>query len=191
MASVMGESPFAERRTGERRRMAPAGGYPPRTAGFEGLRVSWGGVWGGVLVSLGSLILLSALGVAVGVTAVNPDTADPEQLAQVAGVWGAVSLLASLFIGGLVATRTGMVYDRATGMFEGVLVWVVSVLLMAAFAGSGLGFVPEITFDLTASRMAAWIGLAAMVLSLLAAVAGAMAGRRGAAERAGLNADHR
>jgi hypothetical protein len=192
MASVIGESPFAERRTGERRRAAPAGGhYVTRGTGFDGLRVSWGGVWGGVLVSLGSLILLSALGVAVGVTAVDPDTADAQKLAQVAGVWGAVSLLASLFLGGLVATRTGMVYDRATGMFEGALVWIVSILLMAAFAGSGLGFVPEITFDLAASRMAAWIGLAAMVLSLLAAVAGAMAGRRGAAERAGLNADHR
>ncbi len=188
MASVMGGSPYAERRTGERRRVASAP-LSARSAGFEGLRVSWGGVWGGVLVSLGSLILLSALGVAVGMSAVNPDTADPQKLATIAGVWGAVSLLASLFLGGLVSTRTGMIYDRATGMFEGALVWVVSMLLMAAFAGSGLSFVPEFTFDLTASRAAAWIGLGAMVLSLLAAVSGAMAGRRGAAERAGVPAD--
>ena len=192
MSSVMGASPYAERRTGERRRMtAGAGLNTARNAGLDGLRISWGGVWSGVLISLGSLVLLSALGVAVGVTAVDPDTADAQQVATVAGVWGAVALLASLFLGGLVSTRTGMVYDRATGMFEGVLVWVVSVLLMVAFAGSGLSFVPEVTFDLTASRAAAWIGLGAMVLSLLAAVSGAMAGRRGAAERAGVQPDAR
>jgi hypothetical protein len=189
MASVAGASPFAERRTGERRRSAP-GASPLRNAGsFDGLRVSWGGVWSGVLVTLGSLILLGALGVAIGITAVNPDTADAQKVAQVAAVWGGVSLLAALFAGGFVATRAGMVYDRATGMFEGVLVWVVSLLLMATFAGSGLGFVPEFSFDLTASRAAAWLGLAAMVLSLLAAISGAMAGRRGAAERAGLAGD--
>jgi hypothetical protein len=85
----------------------------------------------------------------------------------------------------MVATRIGMVYDRATGMFEGVLVWIVSVLLMAGFPGSGLGLMPEVSFDLTASRAAAWIGLGAMLLSLLAAVAGAMSGRRGAAQRVG------
>lgn len=192
MASVMGASPYAERRTGERRRMGSGAGLQAAPgAGLDGLRVSWGGVWGGVLVTLGSLILLSALGIAVGVTAVDPDTADAQEVATVAGVWGAVALLSSLFLGGLVATRTGMVYDRATGMFEGVLVWVVSLLLMAAFAGSGLSFVPEVTLDLTASRAAAWIGLGAMVLSLMAAVAGAMTGRRGAAERAGVQPDAR
>jgi hypothetical protein len=184
MATVLGENPYAERRTRERRRVAPASTLSA-ARGFDGLRVSWGGVWGGVLLTLGSLALLSALGVAVGVTAVDPNTADPDKVMTIAGIWGAVSLLAALFIGGMVATRIGMVYDRATGMFEGVLVWIVSMILMAAFAGSGLVFLPEINIDMTASRMAAWLGLGAMVLSLLAAVAGAMAGRRGAAQRVG------
>jgi hypothetical protein len=185
MSTLMGASPYAERRTGERRRVAGAALGAVRAGGFDGLRVSWGGVWSGVLVTLGSLILLGALGVAVGMTAIDPARADTQKLAAVASVWGAVSLLAALFLGGLVATRTGMVYDRATGMFEGALVWIVSVLLMAVFAGSGLSFIPEITFDLAASRTAAWVGLGAMLLSLLAAVSGAMAGRKAAAQRAG------
>jgi hypothetical protein len=187
MASVVGASPYAERRVAERRRMATTG--LARAGSFDGLRLSWGGVWSGVLVTLGSLILLSALGVAVGMSAIDPDAADAQRIATIGAVWGGVSLLASLFLGGLVSTRTGMVYDRATGMFEGALVWVVSMLLMAAFAGSGLSFVPEVAFDLSEGRAAAWLGLAAMVLSLLAAVSGAMAGRRGAAERAGVPAD--
>ncbi len=183
MATVMSESPYAERRTGERRRVSPA--TLARSGGLDGLRVSWGGVWGGVLVTMGALILLSAFGVAVGISALDPSTADTGRLATIAAVWGGISLLASLFLGGLVSTRTGMVYDRATGMFEGVLVWIVSILLMALFAGSGMGLVPEFSFDLTASRAAAWVGLGAMVLSLLAAVAGAMSGRRRAAQRVG------
>jgi len=183
MATLLGENPYAERRTGERRRVSSSA--LARAGGFDGLKVSWGGVWGGVLVTLGSLILLGALGVALGMSALDPSTADPDRLAMVAAIWGAASLLASLFLGGMVATRIGMVYDRATGMFEGVLVWIVSVLLMVGFAGGGLGLMPEISFDLSASRAAAWIGLGAMLLSLLAAVAGAMSGRRGAAQRVG------
>jgi hypothetical protein len=153
--------------------------------GFDGLRVSWGGVWGGVLVTLGSLMLLSALGVAVGMTALNPARADVDRIAVVATIWGAASFLASLFFGGFAATRVGMIYDRATGVFEGVLVWVVSLLVLAAFAGSGIGLLPDITFDATASRAAAWIGVAAMILSLLVTLVGAMSGRRGAAVRVG------
>src|SRR3979411_422915 len=145
MATVVGENPYAERRTGERRRIAHASSVSPvARTGFDGLRVSWGGVWGGVLITIGSLALLSALGVAVGVTAVDPNTANPSKLMTIAGIWGAVSLLAALFMGGMVATRIGMVYDRATGMFEGVLVWVVSVILIAGVAGGVVVVVPRI-----------------------------------------------
>jgi hypothetical protein len=185
MASALGSSPLVERRTGERRHRAVSPASGARHASLEGMRVSWGGVWGGVLVMMASLILLGALGVAVGVTAVDPDTARPGQLAAVALAWGAVSLLLALFVGGMVATRIGMVYDRATGIFEGVLVWVVSVLLIVTFAGSGLTLLPEITVDLEDTRAAAWISLGAMVLSLLAAVLGALVGRKRAAARAG------
>ena len=182
MASVLGQNPYIERRTGERRRLAPA---LLAKEGLEGLRVSWGGVWGGVLVTLGSLMLLSALGVAVGMTALEPARADFSRLAAVATIWGAASFLASLFFGGFAATRIGMIYDRATGSFEGFLVWVVSLLVLGAFAGSGIGLLPDVTVDLAESRAAAWIGLAALVLSLLTTLAGAMSGRRGAALRAG------
>ena len=186
MATVMGGNPYAERRLGERRRtgLAPGAARLGQAAGFEGLRVTWGGVWAGVLVAMGSLALLSALGVAVGATAIER-VSDVDRVVSVAAIWGAISLLASIFIGGMVATRIGMVYDRATGMFEGVLVWVVSMLLMAAFAGSGLVLVPDVTISFDEGRTAAWVGLAGMVLSLVAAVGGAMAGRKGAAARVG------
>ena len=36
---------------------------------FDGMRVSWGGVWAGVLVVLGTVLLLSTLGMAIGFSA--------------------------------------------------------------------------------------------------------------------------
>src|SRR5512145_2124144 len=38
---------------------------------LPGSRVSWGGVWSGFLVGLGALLLLSMLGLAVGISAVD------------------------------------------------------------------------------------------------------------------------
>lgn len=128
-------TPYHDRRVVERRRLS----YSPILASGEGLRVSWGGIWGGVLAAIGLLILLSALGVAVGISAVQPGETEASMLGTSAGIWAAVSLLLALFLGGLVATRVGAIFDRTTGFFEGTLVWVVSVLLMGYLASSGIG----------------------------------------------------
>jgi len=219
MASVA--HPYHERRSAERRRLA----YPATLLrGAEGMRVSWGGVWGGVLVAVGLLLLLAALGVAIGITATDPAQADAAKLGTGAGIWAGVSLLVALFVGGLVSTRIGAIFDGTTGFFEGALVWVVSVLLMGYLAASGVGSLAGGAFSMiggaqqavgsvlgttdpraiqqqaqqkaqelkqnlpqlqqkaqqakpTATK-AAWITFVALVLSLAAAVFGAMAGRR-------------
>jgi hypothetical protein len=114
----------------------------------DGMRVSWGGVWAGVLVAMGMLMLLAALGVAIGITAVDPQSTDAQAFGTGAGIYSAVSLLLSLFIGGLVSTRVGAIFDRTTGFFEGVLVWVVSVVLMAYLASTGIGAVASGAFKL-------------------------------------------
>src|ERR1044072_6809654 len=77
-------------------------------ASFEGLRISWGGVWAGVLTVLGTLLFLTTLGLAVGVSAVDPTNTDASTVGIGAAVWSAVSLLIALFIGGMAATRLGM-----------------------------------------------------------------------------------
>jgi hypothetical protein len=218
MASVA--HPYHERRSGERRRIA----YPALLRGADGMRVSWGGIWGGVLVAVGLLLLLAALGVAVGITATDPGQTDAAKLGTGAGIWAGVSLLVALFIGGMASTRIGAIFDGTTGFFEGALVWVVSVLLMAYLAGSGMSSLAGGAFSMiggaqqavgsvlgttdpqeiknqaqqksqdlkqslpqlqqkaqeakpTATK-AAWITFGALVLSLIAAVLGAIAGRR-------------
>lgn len=116
--------------------------------GTEGMKVSWGGVFAGVLVAMGVSMLLAALGVAIGISAVDPGRTDPGALGIGAAIWGGVQLLLALFIGGMVATRVGAIIDRTTGFFEGVLVWVVSLILMAYLASSGIASVASGAFTL-------------------------------------------
>ena len=137
------DTPYRDRRVGERRRIPYAA--LPRA---EGMRVSWGGVFGGVLVALGFLLLMTALGVAVGISAAQPGETDAGTLGSGAGIWAGLSLLLALFIGGWVSTRIGAIFDGTTGLFEGALVWVVSVLLMLYFASSGIGMLAGGAFRL-------------------------------------------
>lgn len=143
MATVVRDTSYHDRRMVERRRIA----YPAALRA-DGMRVSWGGVFGGVLVALGFLLLVTALGVAVGISAAQPGETDTGTLGAGAGIWAGVSLLVALFIGGWVSTRIGAIFDGTTGFFEGALVWVVSLLLMLYMASSGIGMLAGGAFKL-------------------------------------------
>ena len=190
--------PYHERRSGERRRIAYPGVYRTGFFSTEGIRVSWGGIFGGVMVAVGLLLLLAALGVAVGITAVDPQATQLGRLGMGAAIWTGVSLLLALFLGGLVASRLGATYDRTTSFFEGFLVWIVSLLLVAYLAASGMSWIagdtlgivgqapdlsmavpPDIVQGVTPqAAKTAWVTFASLLLSLGAALIGAMAGRR-------------
>ena len=108
---------------------------------LDGLRISWGGIWAGVLTVLGTLLLLTTLGLAVGITAADPGDTDAGALGTGAAIWSGLALLIALFIGGMAATRLGMIFDRATGAFEGALVWVLSFVAILWLASSGVQLV--------------------------------------------------
>jgi len=195
MATAM--RPYHERRNSERRRIA----YPAILTA-EGMRVSWGGIFGGVMVAVGLLLLLAALGVAIGITAVDPNSTSLGRMGTGTAIWTGVSLLLALFMGGMVATRLGATFDRTTSFFAGFLVWVVSLLLVAYLATSGVSSLADMSFGMMGAQAideaqqngavvqqmaqemkpqaarAAWVTFGALVLSLGAALAGAMAGRR-------------
>jgi hypothetical protein len=119
------------------------------SATTPGLRVAWSSVWSGFLIAVGAFLLLTVLGLAIGISAadVTPGSdGNAKGLGFGAAVWSGVTLLIALFLGGLVATRTGMVYDRAVGMTEGVLVWVLSILALIYMAGSGIGMLSSGVF---------------------------------------------
>jgi len=143
MATAANRNHFHDRRAGERRRFGP-----PALLSREGMKVSWGGIFGGVLVAVGLLILLTALGVAIGISAARPGETEAATLGAGAGIWTAASLLLALFVGGLVSTRIGAISDGATGFFEGALVWVVSVLLVLYSASVGVSSIAGGAFNM-------------------------------------------
>jgi hypothetical protein len=108
---------------------------------LEGFRISWGGVWAGVLTVMGTLLFLTTLGLAIGISAADPVNGDAGALGTGAAIWTGLSLLIALFAGGMAATRLGMVFDKAAGAFEGVLVWVLSFLVILWLASSGVQLV--------------------------------------------------
>lgn len=108
---------------------------------LDGFRISWGGIWAGVLTVMGTLLFLTTLGLAIGISAADPYTSDAGALGTGAAIWTGLSLLIALFVGGMAATRLGMVFDKATGVFEGALVWVLSFLVILWLASSGVRLV--------------------------------------------------
>jgi hypothetical protein len=108
---------------------------------LDGLRISWGGIWAGVLTVLGTLLVLTTLGLAIGISAANPGSDNGDALGIGAAIWSGVALLIALFVGGMAATRLGMIFDRATGAFEGALVWVLSFVAILWLASSGVQLV--------------------------------------------------
>ncbi|MGH6609026.1 MAG: hypothetical protein ACRECQ_02100 [Burkholderiaceae bacterium] len=110
---------------------------------LAGWRVSWGGIWGGFLAVMGTLLLLSALGLAIGISAVDVgsrENPDAGTIGTSTAIWTGVSLLIALFVGGMVATRISMIFDRTTAALEGMLVWVLTILATLWFATSSVGF---------------------------------------------------
>ena len=107
-----------------------------------GVRVRWGGVTSGWIIALGTLVLLTTLGLAIGITAMgDPRTGDSPTasgLGMGAGLWGAVTLLIASFLGGLVATRVTDRPDRGGAVLHGALVWTLTSLVLVWLLGQGM-----------------------------------------------------
>ncbi len=127
---------------------------------FEGMKISWGGVFGGVLAGIGALMLLTSLGLAIGISATDPTDPDGSALGIGAAVWTGFSLLVALFLAGWASTRLSMLWERTTAMFEGVLVWVLSLILILYLTASGIGLVAGGAFNLVGNTAQAVGGAA-------------------------------
>lgn len=124
-------------------------GITAASAVQQGSRIAWGGVWSGLLVALGVVLVLTVLGLAIGISAAEMgpgEEANAGGLGFGAAVWSGLTLVIALFVGGLVSTSTGMVYDRANGVIQGVLVWVLAVLLLIYMAASGVSMLTGSVF---------------------------------------------
>jgi hypothetical protein len=110
-----------------------------------GPRVRWGGVMSGLVIALGTVMLLTAFGLAIGITALgDPRAATGETASGLgigAGIWAFITLLVSVFLGGMVSTQVTDRPDRVGAVIHAVLVWVLflCVILYLLVSGMSLG----------------------------------------------------
>lgn len=136
MVNLIDRKEGAERRISERR----VGYIESGVAAFK--RVSWGAVFGGLVIALVVQLMLSLLGIGIGMGTVDPLTeSNPfAGLGIAALTWGIVSMLAALFAGGLVAARLAGIPKTIDSVLHGLLTFslftIVTFYLITTTAGT-------------------------------------------------------
>jgi hypothetical protein len=156
--------------------------------------IKWGAAFFGWLSANGLAVLLvallSAAGVAIGLTQGVPSTDEATQQADTIGIVGGIVLLVVLFLaylaGGYVAGRMA----RFDGTRQGIAVWVIGLLVVIVLAVAGLVFgaqynvlqqlnLPRIPIDEGTATTGGIIALVAVLLAtLLGAIVGGKIGER-------------
>jgi hypothetical protein len=106
-----------------------------------GSRIRWGAVLAGFFVTLATSLALTALGVALTLSLANVMSADALRI--FAGVWAMLTLLASLFIGGMIISRmTVGESDVVEPTVYGTLLWALTfvALPLLPLAAANIGF---------------------------------------------------
>ena len=110
---------------------------------FRSDRVRWGAIWGGLLATLTIFLLLSLLGLAIGLTSVHAGTAAsgaiPGDTGRNSAIWLAVSGIIAFLIGGYMAGKTAAVFDRTWGALNGAMIFFLALPLIVWMASVGAG----------------------------------------------------
>jgi hypothetical protein len=102
----------------------------------EGVKVSWGAIVAGLVVTLGTWALLTVLGLALGLSQADPNTPGSLRSAgMVTGVWSLIVPFIALLFGGMVAARTAGVLSRPIGAIHGVVLWGLATIASIALVG--------------------------------------------------------
>jgi len=111
-------------------------------------RVSWAAIFGGTLIMLITLMLLSLLGLGLGIGSINPmEEAQPMQgLGTGTLIWWVISNIVAVFAGAYTAAKLTNVSYKLSGILHGILTWslytLISFWLMTSAVGaiiSGVG----------------------------------------------------
>jgi hypothetical protein len=99
--------------------------------------VRWGPVLAGIVTSLATLLFLTAIGVALGLSALGGDN-NPHTWGTAAGIWGGLTLLISFFLGGWMAGRTAVAPLESNGMVNGFVTGAATLLLLVWLATTAI-----------------------------------------------------
>lgn len=116
--------------------------------------IRWGAIFGGVIVGLATYMLLALLGVAAGLSAVEPQSSEPVgSVPTMTGIWTGISMLLGAFVGGYVAARMSGLRRRSDGMFHGFVAWGVTTLVLAYLMTTAIGSLLGGTFNVLGQGM--------------------------------------
>jgi hypothetical protein len=120
-------------------------------------RVRWSAVLAGLFTALVSIIFLTVLGVAIGLSTVDANNLDNFGLG--AGIYGAVAAIIAFALGGYMAARTAAVTGTGNATLNGFMVWVVAIPLIVNLLGAGIGSLLGMATDVatTAATTAAQV----------------------------------
>lgn len=128
-------------------------------------RISWGAVLAAVALAITVQLLLSMLGIGIGMSTIDPvkgETPTMGAFSISAGVWGIVTGLIALFIGGWAAGRLAGMPQRTDGILHGLLTWSVAILIsvylltsaVGTFVGGAFGIVGDAVSAMTKGAQA-------------------------------------
>ena len=105
-------------------------------------RISWGAIFGGVILVIAVQLLLSLLGAGIGLGTVNTNagtTPDASSLGIGAGVWWIVSSVIALAFGGYASAWLAGIELRWDGILHGLITWGIASILTVYLLSSAVG----------------------------------------------------
>ena len=104
-------------------------------------RISWGAIFAGTIIGLGLMLLLSLLGMSIGLSAIDfgGQNSAFSGIPTGAAIWLAVSQLIALGVGGFVAGRLAAIPRVTSSALHGTAVWALASLLILYSATSAIG----------------------------------------------------
>jgi hypothetical protein len=105
-------------------------------------QVSWGAIFAGVVVVLVVQVLLTMLGVGIGIATLDPGTGDTpaaSTFSVVTGLWYVVSGILAAFAGGYIAARMSGKTAATTGALHGLTTWAFTTLLVLYLLSTAVG----------------------------------------------------
>ena len=110
-------------------------------------RVRWTSVIAGFFTVLCTIVVLTVLGIAIGLSTV--DANNPRGFALGVSVYGGAVALLAFFFGGWIAARTAAVGGAGNGILNGAMVWIITIPILVYVLGNGVGSLLGTAADLT------------------------------------------
>lgn len=142
-----------------------------------GVRVNWGAIFCGALITLGFGVVFLLLGNAIGLSPINAvSPAAGGALKFFSWIYTAITMIAAFFIGGYATVHVGGIEMPMAGVMHSLTSWALAGVFAVSY-GLGVSLIFRSTVLGVGPNAANWLLLCISVLGAVAAAAGARSAR--------------